>query len=290
MKKIIIPIFLWSIFYVFCNYVLIVYDIINHNYPITLERLLSPIYSWALGAPFYHMWYVYMIIGLYAFTPFVIRIIEEFGDRVVMLLGIVFLILGFIVRLTSDLFWMIQYIQYLGYYMLGYAILTNSKNQKVRTGFNWYLLFGIIFGLLIFIATQLLVSSGFVQFEYLNFGRLYFYSYLSPCVILGSLSIYRGFLSINNVKINFYRLASHTFNIYLIHAAIIVLINGILFSFLQLSFNPLWFIPVCSIVVFTLSFISSNIIQQIMKLSIIDKIKRYLYTKIDCIFDYFQII
>lgn len=288
MKKIIIPIFIWSIFYVFFNYVLIAYGIIIHNYSITLKSLLSPIYSWALGAPFYHMWYVYMIMGLYAITPFVIRIIEEFGDRVVMLLGFIFLILGFIVGLTSDLFWMIQFIQYLGYYMLGYTILTISKNQKVRTGFNWYLLFGVVFGLLIFITTQLLVKSGFVQFEYLNFGRLYFYSYLSPFVILGSLSIYKGFLSINNIKIKFYRLASHTFNIYLIHAAIIVLINAILFSFLQLSFNPLWFIPVCSIVVFTLSFISSDIIQQIMKLSIIDKIKRNLYTKIDRIFDYFE--
>lgn len=70
-KTIYIPTLIYSFLYFGYLYLIIAIKCI-----LTSERIdkLSPIKMWIGGEPFYHMWYLYMVIGLYLLVPFLIKL------------------------------------------------------------------------------------------------------------------------------------------------------------------------------------------------------------------------
>lgn len=51
-----------------------------------------------------NLWYLFMIIGLYAVTPVLIMIKDEISQKKFHILGISLLVLGVIINFTSDLY------------------------------------------------------------------------------------------------------------------------------------------------------------------------------------------
>lgn len=39
--------------------------------------LVSPVKSLLFGASFYHMWYMYMMIGVYVLTPLLVNVVRK---------------------------------------------------------------------------------------------------------------------------------------------------------------------------------------------------------------------
>ena len=37
--------------------------------------------NWLKGVPFYHLWYMYMLVGLYLFAPVLILLKHQIGDK-----------------------------------------------------------------------------------------------------------------------------------------------------------------------------------------------------------------
>ncbi|MCM1087062.1 MAG: acyltransferase family protein [Muribaculaceae bacterium] len=77
------------------------------------------------GRPMYHMWYLYMLIGLYALAPIVIRFKNSIPEENFYKITFVFLILASISMWTSNdiLAWDVgSSFEYLGYFMVGYSI------------------------------------------------------------------------------------------------------------------------------------------------------------------------
>lgn len=259
-NKIIIPTMIWSFLYFLFYLMCLMYEDFMGNE----VNYLVPLISWINGKPYYHLWYLYMIIGLYLITPFLIMIRDEIGDNRFLKLGYILTFLGFIISITSELFWLIKFINYLGYFILGYSI---RKKQDVNFKKScMFLLYWFITAIGIFIATELIVVNG-----WLNKNPLYFYENLSPLVLIGSITMFSAFASMGEIRLSplVDRLAEHSFNIYTLHVGILFFVNQIEMKILKVDYNLIWYIPFISILVFILSYGTSILITKISKIRLI---------------------
>lgn len=257
-KNIIVPTLIWSNIYFlyalikeFMGGVLIGREV---NYFIHIK-------NWMYGRPFYHLWYMYMIIGLYVVSPILIRLKEDIGEKNTLRVGMGLILLGIATEIIGKLFWPIQFIQFLGYFILGYSLRKYYKlNPKKPKGF---IIGSILSGLTVFGITEIIVRMG-----WLGDGKLYFYGYLTPFVIIGAIFLFIGFVNMGDFKIDIGKLAKHSFNIYIIHAGILNIIDLIKSDILGLEFNPIWYIPVMTLIVFGLSYVGSLIVSWIMEFKV----------------------
>lgn len=253
-KKIYIPTLIWSFIYLISSY----FFIYNRDWSIPIRALLE-------GVPFYHMWYPYMCIVLYLLTPYLIKIRIRYGDRFLLKIGISFLFLGIFLSFLQEYLlkidfynrddylrylkyiWYYNYfkfILYLGYFILGYS-LKNIKISKLKGILGYFSM-----SLILFLLVQ-------------NSGDLVFYNYNFVTTVIGSFLLYLTFNSLD-IEYDFSKLSKNTFNIYLIHAGIIEVFQIIMGERIY-SKNPLYSIPIITILVFIFSLFISDIIKKFIK-------------------------
>ena len=138
-----------------------------------------------------------------------------------------------------------KFINYLGYFMLGYSLKDKKINFKL----------GIIGAFI-----SLLIMFFLVEFT----KNLFYYSNNFFFVLIASILLYLSFL---NLKINknislITKITKKTFSIYLLHAGILSIIQLFLKYILRYEINPLYGIPVLIIVVFVISYAVTSIIEK----------------------------
>lgn len=253
-KKIYIPTLIWSFIYLISSY----FFIYNRDWSIPIRALLE-------GVPFYHMWYPYMCIVLYLLAPYFIKIRMRYGDRFLLKIGISFLFLGIFLSFLQEYLlkidfynrndylrylkyiWYYNYfkfILYLGYFILGYS-LKNIKISKLKGILGYFSM-----SLILFLLVQ-------------NSGDLVFYNYNFVTTVVGSFLLYLTFNSLD-IEYDFSKLSKNTFNIYLIHAGIIEVFQIIMGERIY-SKNPLYSIPIITILVFIFSLFISDVIKKFIK-------------------------
>lgn len=218
------------------------------------------------GEARYHLWYLYMIIGLYLITPFLRVFISKASKRDMEYFLLLFLIFsGIFFPLAklpyfdalSSLVSQVQpalafgYIGYyvLGYYLYAYSFSTTRKRLLYATG-----IFSFLFTA---IATQLLSLSADTLVPV-------FYSYFSLNVILMSSALFVFFkdrFTDKNPTPRISGLASTiaraSFTMYLIHDFFLIGFSRIGLS--TLSFSPAWSPLILSLLTFTLSLLAALI-------------------------------
>ena len=212
-SKMLIPLLFWSGFYLLYQYLIGMWC-----GPVLMpKQLLLLLID---GNPFYHLWYLYMITGLYLITPFINQFIERSSETQQWIVAGVLVVFA-MVNTTFDapfgtppvfLFW---FINYLGYFFLGYLL------ARHRFAFNSTLLLGIYFlsGSLIAWITPYTIRE---------YGNLYFYGYNSPLVFVGAVSV---FLIVQKAEIEtnvFSRVSHLTFGVYLFHAFVLDAFNRLI--------------------------------------------------------------
>lgn len=223
----------------------------------------SPVKKLIIGVPFYHLWYLYMAIGLYLLVPFLIRLRIKIGEKIFRNIGIFFIFLGFVTLLLQNYleqidfynredilkylryFWIFnqfKFINYLGYFMLGYSLKDKKINFKV----------GIIGALISLLVMFFVVEVTKNQFYYSN-------NFLF--VISASVLLYLSFLNLKIDK-NISLITKKTFSIYLLHAGILNIIQLFFKYILKYEINPLYGIPVLVVVVFIISYAIASIIEK----------------------------
>ena len=278
LKRIVIPTIIWSLLYFIYSYSLefgyyILYGEYKHN-------IFYPIKSWIIGAPFYHLWYLYMSIGLYLLVPYLLRLKKKIGEKNFFKTGIIFFILGLFIFLFQQFlnyinfyekndifryfkyFWyfnQFKFINYLGYFILGYS-LKNIKHKNIK--FKNMIYLTIIFLFFMFLTVEILVRNGMLH----NADIIYSNNFIFT--MGGAISIYLAFnnLKLEDIKYNFSNLAFHSFNIYLVHAGILSIISIFLEKILKYEPNPIWYIPFMICFIFISSYIFSIFLEKIKKL------------------------
>ncbi len=225
-SRIFIPLIAWTLIY-------LVYRAIlgwREDNLIEISTLFKLI---LLGKPFYHMWYLYMLIGLYLVTPILNNIIPKISRKNLWISSGFLLLFGIInnaynLIIGNDPIFILWFVDYLGYFMLGF--LLKDSRKKISSNF-----------LLVLFLLNVIIISILSYYTMKNFNNLYFYGYLSPFVVISSVIFYKLFDQIN-LKNNILSRISHlTFGIYLIHALIlneIDLVQGTLD--LNILDNPLF--------------------------------------------------
>lgn len=245
-KKIIIPLVFWSIFYVAWLCFVKIYS----GTEITVKTIIGPFIS---GKPYYHLWYIYMIPFLYMVTPYLrilFKNITKGEFKFLLLLFFAYAIFnqfsGFYINPRRYYIFINSFMLYLGYYAFGGYL----KIYGIPKTNSFLLLF-------LFSLSTLITVFGvfFLKNEY-------FYWNLSPTVVIQSISAllliikYFNFDIFGKTEI----LAYYSFGVYLVHAFFIDIFR---FLINPESMSSFIYIPVVSILVLIASYLSCLIIGKI---------------------------
>ena len=227
-----VPFTIWVVIYIAYH------NIFEHN-PISFKNAFMGYLSGGNGQ-YGHLWFVYMILGLYLFTP----IINYFILKATEIEFVYLIILGFI-STTVFMFFkeffklnifldISNFGSYLGYFVTGYYF----KNKQFAIGKYGYLAVFILAYLATVIGTFWLSSQN---------GKYcrYFYDYFSPNTVIMTFSIFMFFKSALNKELLpkiLESLDKASFGIYLVHLLIINILSR------KFQINWAWNPPVIGII------------------------------------------
>jgi surface polysaccharide O-acyltransferase-like enzyme len=251
--RILLPVLFWSIFFLFLAFLR---GSIKGNEPTFMDlfkRLLS-------GKPHYHMWFLYMILCLYLFTPFFRKIVSNSTKTELIIFVVITFILSAINLIhgkfdsgSSKLFvnWFLSFIPF---YFLGYLIREDSHSRSKA------MLWAIFFISFISTFTGCYIIAKISNLE----TGMYFYGSFSISVIPMSISTmyllkswWKPIVNVNFTK----KLSFLTLGIYLIHPVILEVINYAGYG--AMSFHPAISVPVISAIVYAVSLTGAWIIYQV---------------------------
>lgn len=152
------------------------------------RSIITVLCNFLKGNPYYHMWYMFMIIGLFLITPFLIVLLEKYqiSANHIFWTSLIITIGGY----GSDhLFnWDLSYsISYLGYYLLGYTIFNSTKQKDNFEGFIY-----VVAG---FFVELISLAIGFIVYHkgYFTMLNSNYLAPQSPVTYLASYLIFTGF-------------------------------------------------------------------------------------------------
>ena len=236
-----IPFFIWSAVYFAWSYFVL---------HITLTS--GFIIQGLLTEPYFHFWFIYMLIGLYLFTP-LLRVLVAQAKKstvtymaVLAIFGSSVLPLGSLISgysFSSALFFPSGWI---GYYLLGYLLKDAQPHSPLPIA-------GFAAGTSATIIGTCLLS--------ITAGHLdqFFYLYTSLPVAVASISAFlllkRVQLKSSSINRVLVAIGGITLSIYMLHPLILELLRSGLLDFTMSStqMNPLWGIPLTTAIVFALT-------------------------------------
>lgn len=253
LSRILVPMAFWSAMYLGLTFI---HGLIDQEPP-SIKDLVGLL---SRGLPYEHLWFLYMIVGLYLFTPFFRKIIAVSSTKEISLLVIAtFTItsINFIfenqhARGSSDLFinWFLLYIPF---FFTGYLI--QQDHRKPPRIMLWA----------IFLISCVISSVGHYVVASNNqlFFDSYFYGFTSITVIAMSVSVMYLLKSCDSPILGAHvnkQLTLLTLGVYLIHPVIIEIINKI--GYLT-KFHPVIGVPSMTVVVSGISLLLSWMLYQV---------------------------
>lgn len=249
-KCLIIPTILIGIFYVFYSSL---YDyIINGIYTLNFKDFLKVIYI--NGIPYYHLWYMYMIIPMYLFTPFLLRLKVK-NPNILYSIAILLIVIYYMTGNSINLF------RYINPYYLGLFIFGDFIRNKVhKNGFK-FLIISFTLSILAFLSED----------NYFNFKINFLLDGMNPTSIANLLSVlflFAGFSGVVIKNFKFDSISRNCFGVYLIHPVIISVVNfcSEYFIFNNDFPNPILNIPIVALISFVFSCIIVCCYKKIYKL------------------------
>lgn len=250
LKKLLPATVFWSVFYIFLDH--------RQNIGENLDAIIKSI---ATGAPYYHLWFLYMIFGLYIFAPFIAKFASNSSDVDLS----IFLTSSFIVTFIESSVRVIAgkggstflsfFIEYIAYFVAGYFLYCRFQ-LKIKS--LYYFLSFVLSSLSIALGVGLL----YPKLSSISWNLLYNNSNLM--VVAMSASVFMLSLKIKGVSEEFLPLINKasalTLGIYLIHPFWLVILNKIGLS--SMLGGAAIGIPCQSISAFILSLGSSYLISR----------------------------
>lgn len=246
LSRVVVPFIFWSLVYVgysLYNEELAFTDNTQENIRIVLHQL-------KYGSS-YHLWYVYMLIGLYFFIPILGKFVRNATKReieyfLVMWMAVMLLAQPILSRYNPqvDLHY---FAGYAGYLVLGHYLAYHINYNKRLLAWLWFL----------FVAMVLLITTGtYLLYKYTTLITL-LYEPLGPAiVILASIVFLLGRFTKVQLPASVIKVKDFTnqynFGIYLSHALILYFLDDPLGISFKLC-TPVISIPVTAIICFILS-------------------------------------
>lgn len=252
-----VPFLFWGTIFSIAFYL---YYLIDKR-PVSIFTLLKNFvfYQGVFRAQLYHLWFLYVLIGIYLITPLIKKFTKNLTTIKIVfsfILWIIILIINTFSIKNDILFYFFRFLAYTGYYIAGYIMLQTKPETK-----NKYLYFTVYILIVAFsaITTFLLTKDDGVLNEHFNQAA-------SITVFISSMAIYQ-FIKHLRLENNLYKIIRNEINryglgIYIIHATVLSIIEqtGLDWNFI----HPLIGIPLTSIICI---FVSYLIIRTMHKIS-----------------------
>ena len=251
-RRILVPILFWSIFYFVWEFI--------QGIQLSAYQIVISI---AMGVPYYHLWFLYMILGLYLITPFLSAFVKITDRKLLIFFIAIFYTFVLMQSCTDKIYgknisvFTTYSIYFIPYFLMGFSLFrTELKIFNDKKPLFWVGMF-LLSGLAIALITGLLLpylGEKTWGLMYNNFNPLVVIMSISLALLVKSL-----FAEINYRYTRFLeRLSSLTLGIYVIHPFWIDVLN--LAGFSTLSITPLISIPVMSLTIFILSALSAYLL------------------------------
>ena len=208
-----------------------------------------------------HLWFLYTIIMLYIVQPIAKKILDKSNFYIKILLLFIWFSLSALCLINGFLAKYFSFFSYLGYFIIGKYIYDYSKNNNLKK-------YNILFLSLIIISFSITIILNYkASLRYNMFYNLYF-AYRTPFIILSSILGY--ILVMQNYDNKPHKLiillSDLSLGVYLIHGIFLdITIN----KFSYIYYNPVYSIPIFSILIFLSSLIVIFILKKI-------KISKYI--------------
>lgn len=219
------------------------------------------------GKTYYHLWFIYMIIGFYLLTPIYKVYVKNAGTKdFIYFFGVWVLanpLFGVIRRFFNiNIGIDVQFVTgFFGYFILGYFLHKNDVTPAIRKAIYALSLLSLV---LTIIGTFALTAN--------NNGRTdeYFYTYLSPNVLIMSTGVFLLFKNIRWEKVFRNRgpllkllsvISSTSFGIYLMHPLVLEALSNKGISFRLV--HPIIGVPVTVFITVIICFITIWIVKRI---------------------------
>ena len=209
------------------------------------------------GKPNGHMWYMFMLAGLYLVYPFVYFLIKSVSERAFIVYTVIAVVLSSVVHFTCELIWPVMFLEYIGYFMAGYCI--KKYSARIRIGCPVLLILSVLFLLLTFLLNEMSFYGGYYS------SQLYRHPDF-PTVIIASPLWFAAFskMKINCISKPMNVIVETSMIIYLVHPMIYGTINKVLIGrvFKELP-SPYWYVPALFVVCFIISALVSVVYMKI---------------------------
>ena len=226
---------------------------------VTHGDILAPLKALLIG-DYYNLWYMFMLFGLYLFTPIIILVRERISNKVYCISSFVWL--AFSIWFQSNSEYLVSYsfgvvFAYMGYFLVGNVIYENTKNKSVVKAFV-YLLISVMFIVITYLVRQSFVIENYMWNPYCSF--------FSPFIAIASVFF---FMAVSNWKliISFGKLPNLMFYVYLFHTVIYETVFIVLNN--KIIYNTFFTILLVSLFTFVVSLIVSFVFMKIW--NVIDK-------------------
>lgn len=251
--RLLIALIFWSFFYA----------LIKYNDEKNFRKALE---TFILGD--LHLWFLYMIMGLYMILPFMKKIAaSEILTKYFLVLALLFAsIFPHVIKIISlfsvengvlferfiNRFRVNLVLGYSGYFLLGYVLNNISITKRQER----IIYFAGVVGFLITIFMTIVAS-------FINGGPTeIFYTYFNVNVICESTAVFVFFKKHFTRENKIIRaLSKYSFGAYLVHMAIVIELRA--FGLDTMTFNPLFSVPVIAVIVFVISFFISGVLNHI---------------------------
>lgn len=185
------------------------------------KDFITPVKALIIGN-FFHLWFMYMLFGLYLCVPFIIRLKNSLPKNAKLLLTAAFMLWACFSQFFSTqkaAFTIGVVVSYLAYFLMGRCVYLYHK--KV----NKYVY--LITALLMFALTFIVRMKGYTHYLFDTYTNFF-----SPTIVIAGICIFGFFCSIN-VKADLNKLSALTFYIYLFHKAVYLVLFKITDPFLS---------------------------------------------------------
>jgi surface polysaccharide O-acyltransferase-like enzyme len=233
LNRIGLPFIFWSIIYFLWAFYV-------ENQPVTQEFIMNGIFR----GPYVTFWYIYMLFGLFLITPILRVMVAHFTDKLYKYFLYLWFI-GFMLtplinilsngpNLVSEYFFIIPI--YVGYFVIGNYLVNVQVRRRTLA-------------VLTILGVTLSAIGTSILAMYLEGGAIYFFQeYLSPTIIIASLSLFVLLISYKpkdkpqTEKPSWkqhiiHEISKNTLAIYFLHIIIIYLLQDYVFSGFALTGN-----------------------------------------------------
>ena len=255
--RIFLPFVFWTTIYIGYNFL----EPPQFNGKLASQSNFEWILQQAQDGSSYHLWYMYMLLGIYVAMPLFAKIIAKVRKsylELFLLIWVLFISLSASYTSNSNFEWNLwYYLGYLGYVILGYYLsIINTKSKRVST-----------LALITFIIGLFVTFYGtFYYTDKTGVFCKYYYSYLNPNVLLMATSV---FVLLKNAEIKLNGVIKsarniidkHSYGIYLSH--ILVLNYLIMYGIDWDLIHPLIGIPLTTIITLIVSVVIVYLISKI---------------------------